>query len=58
MAKFDRTLWIHGLLVIGQNEYPFAARNDEELLNYIKSGKKIKVVELMEIEIEEAKENE
>ena len=33
--------WIHGFLCIGQKEFAFVTKYDEELYNFLLSGKKI-----------------
>jgi hypothetical protein len=52
--------WIHGFFVIGQHEFAFVAKYDEELYNFLLSGKKIasKDVVVYELEKYEGKKDE
>ena len=45
--------FVHGLMCIGQAEYGFVIKYNEELLKYLKSGKNIRVKDLMVFEPKE-----
>jgi len=59
MAK-EMVEWLHGFLVIGQREFQFVTKFDDELFRYLQSGKKIAVKDVVVYEIEkyEVKKNE
>jgi len=51
MAK-ETVDWLHGFFVIGQHEFAFVTKKDIELYNYLLSGKKIAVKDVVVYQVE------
>lgn len=44
--------WLHGFLCIGQKEFQFITKYNKELYEYLQSGKKIAVKDVVVYEVE------
>ncbi len=56
----DMVDWLHGYFVIGQKQFQFVTKKDDELYKYLLSGKKIAVkdIEIYEVEKYEGEKDE